>query len=408
MENIYKLGDVVNILDNKRVPFMKLSEICNYSSKRIDSTHLGTGNYISTENMLQNKGGVVNAARVPKENAVEFLPGDILISNIRPYFKKIWHADRIGGCSSDVLCIRAKLGVDNSFLFYLLSQDKFFDYVMSGIKGCKMPRGDKNQIMNWNIAIPKLEEQKRIGSFLKYLDSKIELNNRINHNLEEQAQALYKSWFVDFEPFKDGKFVESELGLIPEGWRVVTMGEVTTEIRTKVGNRTEIKVLSPINTGKLALSEEYFTKQVFSNSIAKYILVEPNSFAYNPARVNIGSIGMNEFPFAGCVSPVYVVFRCEDEYEYLFDFFRKGERFKTEVITRSIGGVRQTLAYKDFSMIKMVYPPAHIIRNFNSIYHTFYRKINDLENQNKKTSELRDSILPKLMSGELKINEIDC
>lgn len=169
---------------------MKLSEICNYSSKRIDSTLLGTGNYISTENMLQNKGGVVNAARVPKENAVEFLPGDILISNIRPYFKKIWHADRIGGCSSDVLCIRAKLGVDNSFLFYLLSQDKFFDYVMSGIKGCKMPRGDKNQIMNWNIAIPKLEEQKRIGSFLKYLDSKIELNNRINHNLARVASVI--------------------------------------------------------------------------------------------------------------------------------------------------------------------------------------------------------------------------
>ena len=114
-----------------------------------------------------------------------------------------------------------------------------------------------------------------------------------NHNLEEQAQALYKSWFVDFEPFKDGKFVESELGMIPEGWRVVTMGEVTTEIRTKVGNRTGIKVLSPINTGKLALSEEYFTKQVFSNSNAKNILVEPNSFAYNPARDNIGSIGMN-------------------------------------------------------------------------------------------------------------------
>ena len=91
---------------------------------------------------------------------------------------------------ADVLCIRAKLGVDNSFLFYLLSQDKFFDYVMSGIKGCKMPRGDKNQIMNWNIAIPKLEEQKRIGSFLKYLDSKIELNNRINHNLARVASVI--------------------------------------------------------------------------------------------------------------------------------------------------------------------------------------------------------------------------
>ena len=299
-----------------------------------------------------------------------------------------------------------ELKADYRYLFYyLLSQ---YDIIKSKANGAAQQNLNAQQIKDLLIPLPSLETQRVISDILTALDDKIELNNRINHNLEEQAQALYKSWFVDFEPFKDGNFVESELGMIPEGWRVVTMGEVTTEIRTKVGNRTGIKVLSPINTGKLALSEEYFTKQVFSNSIAKYILVEPNSFAYNPARVNIGSIGMNEFPFDGCVSPVYVVFRCEDEYEYLFDFFRKGERFKTEVITRSIGGVRQTLAYKDFSMIKMVYPPAHIIRNFNSIYHTFYRKINDLENQNKKISELRDSILPKLMSGELEINEIDC
>ena len=296
--------------------------------------------------------------------------------------------------------------VDSLFMFYLMKYRK--DDIANLGSGTTFIEVSGSVMKEFEVKVPNLDTQKRIANVLSSLDDKIELNNRINHNLEEQAQALYKSWFVDFEPFKDGKFVESELGMIPEGWRVVTMGEVTTEIRTKVGNRTGIKVLSPINTGKLALSEEYFTKQVFSNSIAKYILVEPNSFAYNPARVNIGSIGMNEFPFDGCVSPVYVVFRCEDEYEYLFDFFRKGERFKTEVITRSIGGVRQTLAYKDFSMIKMVYPPAHIIRNFNSIYHTFYRKINDLENQNKKISELRDSILPKLMSGELKINEIDC
>ena len=169
---------------------MELSEICDYSSKRIGSTSLGTDNYVSTENMLQNKGGVVNAARVPEENAVEFLPGDTLISNIRPYFKKIWLADRTGGCSSDVLCIRAKQGVDNCYLFYLLSQDKFFDYVMSGVKGSKMPRGDKKQIMKWDINLPELEEQKRIGIFLKYFDDKIELNNRINHNLARVASVI--------------------------------------------------------------------------------------------------------------------------------------------------------------------------------------------------------------------------
>ena len=372
----YKLGDLIKIKYGK------------------DHKSLADGNYPA-----YGSGGVMRMVERPIYDKPSILiPRKGSLNNIIYTEKPFWTVDTMFWTIIDT-----KLVLPH-YLYYTI---KDVDFASLNV-GSAVPSLTCPIIEAIEVSIPCIETQKMILNCIEPLDSKIELNNRINHNLEEQAQALYKSWFVDFEPFKDGKFVESELGMIPEGWRVVTMGEVTTEIRTKVGNRTGIKVLSPINTGKLALSEEYFTKQVFSNSIAKYILVEPNSFAYNPARVNIGSIGMNEFPFAGCVSPVYVVFRCEDEYEYLFDFFRKGERFKTEVITRSIGGVRQTLAYKDFSMIKMVYPPAHIIRNFNSIYHTFYRKINDLENQNKKISELRDTILPKLMSGELKINEIDC
>ena len=89
-------------------------------------------------------------------------------------------------------------------------------------------------------------------------------NRRINDNLEQQAQALFKSWFVDFEPFKKGKFIDSELGMIPEGWQVEELGNITNSITEKVGKRTDIKVLSPVNTGELLLSEEYFTKQVYS------------------------------------------------------------------------------------------------------------------------------------------------
>ena len=162
---------------------MKLSGICEYSTKRIETESLGVNNYISTENMLQNKGGVVDAAKVPAEKAVAFNPGDILISNIRPYFKKIWLADKFGGCSSDVLCLRALSGIDKTYLYYLLSQDSFFEYVMSGAKGSKMPRGDKAQIMNWDVDIPELCVQKRIGIYLKNIDDKIAINNRINHNL---------------------------------------------------------------------------------------------------------------------------------------------------------------------------------------------------------------------------------
>ena len=161
---------------------MELSKICKYTSERVDSTILTVENYISTENMMQNKGGVVPASKVPTEKAIEFHPGDILISNIRPYFKKIWLADKKGGCSSDVLCIRALPGTDSTFLYYLLSQNTFFDYVMTGAKGSKMPRGDKDQIMHWDVDLPNLEEQRRIGIILKNFDDKIALNNRINHN----------------------------------------------------------------------------------------------------------------------------------------------------------------------------------------------------------------------------------
>ena len=387
---------------------MELSNICEYSSKRIDSSLLTVENYVSTENMMQNKGGITLAAKVPVENSVEFLPGDILISNIRPYFRKIWLSDKNGGCSSDVLCIRALPGTDSTYLYYLLSQDSFFDYVMSGAKGCKMPRGDKSQIMQWDVDLPNFEEQHRIASILKSIDDKIQLNNQINHNLEDQAQALYKSYFVDFEPFKGGKFVDSELGMIPEGWRVAELGTVTRQNSQKVKDRIDVKVLSPVTTGELVLSEEYFTKQVFSESISKYIVVKPLHFAYNPARVNIGSIGMNMFSFDGCVSPVYVVFECEKGYHHFFDYYRKTESFKDEVLNRAIGGVRQTLSYKDFALIKLVYPPYDIVEKFNCIYARLLENKNNIKREISKLSELRDTLLPKLLSGELKIDDFTC
>lgn len=226
---------------------------------------------------------------------------------------------------------------------------------------------------------------------------------RENDNLEQQAQALFKAWFVDFEPFKDGKFVGSELGMIPEGWKVVELGKVTTQEKEKVGIRSGVKVLSPVTTGKLMLSEEYFTKQVFSDSIAKYILVKPNSFAYNPARVNIGSMGRNTFMFDGCVSPVYVVFSCEKEYHYFFDMYRRLPSFKEEIIARSIGGVRQTLNYSDFALMRIIYPPQNIVLQFNDLYERLLHTQDRSHAESKNLTEIRDSLLPKLMSGEIRV-----
>ena len=295
---------------------------------------------------------------------------------------------------------------DADFIYYLMTVvGKHLNYLSK--TSTAVPIINKSTFANYEIEIPNIKEQKRIGKILSSLDDKIELNRRINDNLEQQAQALFKSWFVDFEPFKKGKFIDSELGMIPEGWQVEELGNITNSITEKVGKRTDIKVLSPVNTGELLLSEEYFTKQVYSKTLAKYIMVAPNDFAYNPARINIGSIGMNTFDFSGCVSPVYVVFRCEKEYHHFFNIFKATKNFKEEVNTRAIGGVRQTLSYKDFSLIKIVYPPKEVVNQFNKIYSHIMTLIKKNVLENKRLHQTRDTLLPKLMSGELKIKDIN-
>ena len=291
---------------------------------------------------------------------------------------------------------------DADFVYYLMCiVGKDLNFISK--TSTAVPIVNKSTFSNYKVRIPQIGVQKAIGNILSSLDDKIELNRKINSNLEEQAKALFKSWFIDFEPFKDGKFIDSELGMIPEGWKVTTIGDVTENIKEKVGNRNDIKVLSPITSGQLVLSEDYFSKQVFSNSIAKYIVVNHNDFAYNPARINIGSIGMNEFEFDGCVSPVYVVFRCQSGYEYFFDLYRRTSYFIEEVKKRAIGGVRQNLSYKDLSLIQLIYPPKKVVDAFNFIYISFIHGIHSNDVSNKKLEAIRDTLLPKLMSGEIDV-----
>src|SRR5699024_3364987 len=158
----------------------------------------------------------------------KFYKGDVLVSNIRPYFKKIWKADRDGISSADVLNfipIEEDM-IDKTYLYYLLSADTFFGYMTATAKGTKMPRGDKKALEKYEVRSLKLSEQKLIANILSSFDDKIENNNAIIANLEEQAQAIFKSWFIDFEPFQDGKFKKSELGLIPLNWNYNILGEV--------------------------------------------------------------------------------------------------------------------------------------------------------------------------------------
>ena len=286
----------------------------------------------------------------------------------------------------------------NSFIGKCLIQNLVTQVAAAGIRG--------SELVKLDITIPKeVEDQRRIASILSSLDRKIELNNKINADLEEMAQAIFKNWFVDFEPFKDGVFVDSELGMIPEGWKVGTLEDITKNKSAKVKEKNDLKVLSPVTTGELVLSEEYFTKQVFSSSIAKYKIVNKGDFAYNPARVNIGSLGRNEFDFDGCVSPVYVVFSVLDGYENYFDLFRKTDFFKDSVTSLAIGGVRQSLSYEDLSSIETIIPSKDIVEKFNNLYNQMKKTIKANKLENSHLSLLRDTLLPRLMSGEIEVPE---
>ena len=291
---------------------------------------------------------------------------------------------------------------NNDFVYYLLT---IVGRELNRISktSTAVPIINKSTFSSYEIKIPDLFTQQEIAGILSSLDAKIETNNKLNKKLEEMAQAIFKSWFVDFEPFKDKPFHETELGMIPEGWNVCCLGDITKQTKEKVGSNRFLKVLSPINTGELTLSEDYFTKQVYSKDISKYILVRKNNFAYNPARVNIGSLGRNEYDFDGCVSPVYVVFEVIKEYENFFDLFRRQKTFINSVISLAIGGVRQSLSYNDFSYIKLIVPPKNVIEKFNDIYAELDKLIKTKKIENNRLASLRDTLLPRLMSGELKV-----
>ncbi|MDR1628005.1 MAG: restriction endonuclease subunit S [Oscillospiraceae bacterium] len=283
--------------------------------------------------------------------------------------------------------IRGKKGkIVQTYLYYLLKNS--IRLLKSQTHGSVFDTITRDTFANINVDLPPLAKQQTIADTLSVLDDKIANNSKINHHLEQMAQAIFKSWFVDS---------------VPGHWDYVDLGTVTTEIRTKV-KKQQLPVLSAVKTGNLVLSEDYFTKQVYSRDIGKYFVVEPNDFAYNPARVNIGSIGINAFAFSGCVSPVYAVFRAEPEYHHFLSFFLKSPNFQEEVRVRASGSVRQSLNYNDFAVIQVLYPSVNVIRKFNFQYDSILETQHRLNEENVRLAEIRDALLPRLMSGELSVD----
>ena len=388
---------------------MKLKDICKFVNEKVDTSSFHLEDYVSTENLLPNKGGVTVASKIPQGKATLFKKGDILISNIRPYFKKIYLAKKQGCCSNDVLCIRPNSNIPSSYLYYLLSQDSFFDYVMTGAKGTKMPRGDKGHIMNWAVYQSTLSQQQNIAEILTPLDDKIAVNSRICANLEAQAQALFKSWFVDFTPFKDQPFVDSELGPIPQGWKVGKLGDLgdivggSTPSKSKPEYYTThgIAWLTPkdLSTSKAKFTsrgEIDITDEGYNSTSTKLM---PRGSVLFSSRAPIGylTIAKNEIctnqgfkslvPNGVGTGFVYYTLR----------------HLTPQIENRATGSTFKEASATLMRSVETIVPPTSILNKFEELLRPILQFQEKKEEENQRLAALRDTLLPKLMSGEIKL-----
>jgi type I restriction enzyme S subunit len=280
---------------------------------------------------------------------------------------------------------------------------------------------DQRQI---KITLPPIDEQRAIAQVFCSLDDKIELNRCQNAMLEAMARALFQSWFVDFDPvcakveghppfgltaetaaLFPNSFEDSDLGKIPVGWSATTLADIVTERAGKVGSGNGHVILSAVASGELKRSDEHFTKQVYSQDTSKYKRVEQWDYAYNPSRINIGSIGMLEEQIIGAVSPVYTVLRPAQGYEWFLRFFLDLPQTKAVINQFCSGSVRQSLSFKDFAAIPVVLPPKVVAEAFSRRWQELNTLRQQLDAQSRQLAEVRDTLLPKLMSGELRVPE---
>lgn len=290
---------------------------------------------------------------------------------------------------------------DSEFLYYLLKYNK--DYIASQGSGTTFAEVSGKTMKDIEVVVPKeKEDQHRIASILSSLDRKIELNNKINADLEEMAQAVFKNWFVDFEPSKNGKFVDSELGMIPEGWKVVVFDNILKVTTTKTG-KEGIPEYSVTNTG-IHPRDEKFTKNL-SKSSAKNKLIRKGNLVFGMSREILNWGIMKEE--VGGVSSAYNVYIVDEKIvstTYLECFIAQRMDYFADLIkpaSREGQGVDKALLMK-----KIIYiPPSEVLdvflEKYNSIMH-----LTEIRNQeNSRLSLLRDTLLPRLMSGELEVPE---
>ncbi|CAD0176204.1 restriction endonuclease subunit S [Streptococcus thermophilus] len=373
----------------------ELSNVSCYVTEKISVDNIDISEYITTDNLLQNKRGRVLAEKLPTQKVTKFKKDDILIANIRPYLKKIWQADIEGGASSDVLVIRPNDLIDNNFLYYALTQDSFFEYVMKGSKGTKMPRGDKSQIMNFVIPDLDIDEQIKIGKLLKSIDQKIQINNQINQELEAMAKTLYDYWFVQFDfPDQNGKPYKSSGGKmvyhpelkreIPEGWGVEKLSHFLT-----IKNGKDHKHLQD---GKFAV----YGSGGIMRTVTDY-LYSGESILF-PRKGTLNNVMYVNEKFWTVDTMFYSEVNKNNSALYVFYSVKDIDFNKLNTGT-GVPSMTSSILYD----LSIIVPEDNILEKFNTVVKRNYETIKLNNIQNQELIQLRDWLLPMLMNGQVKV-----
>ena len=288
-----------------------------------------------------------------------------------------------------VACIRNNEKSIQDFLYYLIFNNRFVDYVKQVQTGTSIPHISLKQIGNYEVNLPSIETQTKISQILRTLDNKIEINKRINDNLEQQAEALYKSWFVDFEPFKDQEFVESEFGLIPEGWQCTTLSELLS-----------------IKYGKDHKKLAEGTIPVYgSGGLMRYVdtKLHEGEAVLIPRKGTLNNVMYVNEAFWTVDTMFYSIPKQENSCIYAYLFLAN-----KDLASMNAGSAVPSMTTDILNNMLIIAPPAEVLRQFNNISNVYFSRINQNNIENANLSNQRDTLLPKLMSGELKVNEIDC
>lgn len=387
--------------------------------------------YVSTENMLINFGGVTKASTLPSAGSVTcFIAGDTLFSNIRTYFKKVWQANFDGLCSNDVLVFRSK--DENqllpNYLHHLCRWEKFTEFSVRTSKGAKMPRGDKGALINFQVNLPLIPEQRAIAHILGTLDDKIELNRQMNKTLEEIARALFKSWFVDFDPVR-AKMGKSEPYLpheiwalfpdrlndedIPEGWCRTTLAEFASlnpESWSKKDAPIKIEYVDLANTKWGVIESAIHVSWTEAPSRAQRIL------RYGDTIIGMVRPGNGSYAFIGrdglTASTGFAVLRPNKARFQELIFLAGTSKNNIERLAHLADGAAYPAVRPEVILATPIIVPKtnlqqSILDAFSKLTKVLLDSIELYKSNSLTVAAMRDALLPKLISGELRIKDID-